>query len=70
MSLAESRGAISKAMRDLLNRWETVHGEWNDAQAEMFQQQYLLELETLVRKAVSSMDHMNVIINKTVKDCE
>ncbi len=70
MSLAESRGQITKAFRDLMNRWEQVRSSWNDAQAEEFQQQYLLEFEVQIRKAVSSMDHMNVVLHKITKDCE
>lgn len=70
MSLVECRGQITKSMRELMTRWESVQGEWKDTQAENFHRQYLLEFENLVRKAVSAMDHMNVVINKTVKDCE
>ena len=70
MSLVESRGQITKALRDLLTRWEHVRSEWNDAQAENFQRQYILELETQVRKATAAMDHLNIVLQKITKDCE
>lgn len=70
MSLAESRGQISKAYRDLATRWEHARSEWNDAQADVFEKQYLFHFEAQVRKALSVLDHMNVVLQKTVKDCE
>lgn len=70
MSLAESRGQISKAYRDLATRWEQARGEWNDAQADQFEKQYLMHFEAQVRKALSVLDHMNIVLQKTVKDCE
>ena len=70
MSLAESRGQITKAYRDLQTRWERAHGEWNDGQAEQFEKQYLLHFEAQVRKTLSALDHMNIVLLKTVKDCE
>jgi len=70
MSLVESRGQISKAMRDLESRWGHVRESWDDAQADAFEQQYMLEFQVLVRKTVAAMDHMNVVLNKIVKDCE
>jgi len=70
MSIVECRGQISKAMRELSNRWSLVRDTWNDSQADAFQQQYLHEIEALVRKAVSSMDHMNAVLNKTINDSE
>lgn len=70
MSLAESRGQITKAYRELWTRWERAHAEWNDAQADQFEKQYLLHFEAQVRKALATLDHMNIVLQKTVKDCE
>ncbi len=70
MSLAECRGQLTKAFRDLWNRWEYTKSSWNDTQAEQLEKRYLLEIEVQVRKAVSAMDHMNIVLQKTVKECE
>lgn len=70
MSLAETRGQLTKGFRDLWNRWETVKGSWADVQADHFEKQYLLEIESQVRKALAAIDHMNIVMQKTEKDCE
>ena len=70
MSLAEGRGALTKSFKDLSNRWMEVRTSWNDSQADYFEKQYLYLLETEVRKALAAMDHMNVVLQKIVKDCE
>lgn len=70
MSITENRGQISKAFRDLWGRWEQAKSEWNDAQAEYFEKQHLVAIEAQVRKALSAMDHLNIVLQRTVKDCE
>jgi hypothetical protein len=68
--MVECRGQLTKAFRDLMNRWIQVRGSWDDARAQNFEQQYLLPLEIEVRKAVAAMDHMNVALQKITRDCE
>ena len=70
MSLVESRGALSKGFRDLSNRWAEVHSVWHDTQSETFEREYLLTIETEVRKATAALDHMNAVLHKIVTDCE
>ena len=70
MSLAESRGQLGKSYRDLWNRWEHVKSSWSDTQAETLEKQYLLQIETQVRKTLAAMDHMNIVLQRTIKDCE
>lgn len=70
MSLVEARGQLTKAFRDLTNRWMQVRGDWNDARAQYFEEQYLRPLEIEIRKATAAMDHMNVVLNKITQDCE
>ena len=70
MSLAESRCQLSKAYRDLKGRWESVKSSWGDAQADNLEKQYLLEIESQVRRTLTAMEHMNIVLQKTEKDCE
>lgn len=70
MSLAESRGQLGKAYRDLKARWDSVRSSWGDAQADNLEKQYLLEIENQVRRALTAMEHMNIVLQKTEKDCE
>lgn len=70
MSLLESRGQLSKAMKDLVTRWAEVRSNWMDAQADNFEKTYLVQIESETRKALAAMDHMNVVLQKVEKDCE
>ena len=70
MSLAESRGQLGKAIKDMNNRWLEVRSSWQDAQADHFERQYLFVLEADLRRALAAMDHMNVVLTKIEKDCE
>ena len=70
MSLAESRGQLSKAHRDLKGHWDSVKSSWGDAQAENLEKLYLLEIESQVRRTLTAMEHMNIVLQKTEKDCE
>lgn len=70
MSLAESRGALTKGLREFLNRWMEAKAVWQDSQAENFERQYVLMIENEVRKATASMDHVNIALMQIVKNCE
>jgi hypothetical protein len=70
MSLAESRGALTKASKDLANRWMQAKSNWRDGRAEYFEKEYLFMIEQEVRKALATIDHMNTVLLKIVKDCE
>lgn len=70
MSMVESRGQLTKAFRDLTNRWMMVRGEWDDDRAKYFEEQYLRPLEVEIRKATAAMDHMNIVLQKVTRDCE
>ena len=69
MSLLENRGALTKAFKDLGNRWTEVRSSWQDVQADNFEKLYLWPLESEVRKAMAAMDHMNVVLNKIEREC-
>lgn len=70
MSLVESKGALSKAARDLSARWNDVKGVWADAQSLEFEKRYLFLIEQDVRSALGAMDHMNQVLQKIENDCE
>jgi hypothetical protein len=70
MSIAESRGQLSKATKDLMSRWGEVRAQWQDAQAERFEHECILYLESEVRRSLAAMDHMNVVLQRIIQDCE
>lgn len=70
MSLLESRGALSKSFKDLSNRWAEIRSCWQDAQADVFEREYLFLIESEVRRASAAMDHLNVVLVKIIKECE
>jgi len=56
--------------RLLTNRWRNTRAQWDDAQAENFEQTYLRNLESDLKVAASAMDQMAVLINQAKRDCE
>jgi uncharacterized protein YukE len=70
MSTAESKGALSKAAKDLFSRWADVKTVWSDAQSEAFEKKYLWQIEQDVRTALGALDHMNTVLHKIESDCE
>ena len=70
MSLMESKGTLSKAMKDLFARWNNVQDVWTDTQSKEFEKVYLLQIEQDVRSALGAMDHMNQVLQKIENDCE
>ena len=70
MSLMESKGALSKAAKDLFARWNDVKSIWSDAQSNEFEKTYIAQIEQDVRSALSAMDRMNQVLQKIENDCE
>ena len=70
MSLTDSKGALSRAAKDLFARWNDVKGVWADAQSEEFEKTYLIQIEQDVRSALGALDQMNQVLQKIEHDCE
>ncbi len=69
MSLMDSKGALSRATKDLLAKWSSVKEVWSDAQSQEFERVYLVQIEQDVRGALAAMDQMNQILQKLTNDC-
>jgi thymidylate synthase len=65
----DSKGALSRATKDLLAKWSSVKEVWSDAQSQEFERVYLVQIEQDVRGALAAMDQMNQILQKLTNDC-
>ena len=70
MGVYEGRGQLSRAMKDLLNRWIEAKSNWDDANSERFEEKYLRPLNQHMQSAVSAMDSMAVLISQAHHDCD
>ena len=70
MGVYEGRGQLSRAMKDLLNRWIETKSSWDDSNSARFEEKYLRLLEQHMQSAVSAMDSMAVLISQAHHDCD
>ena len=70
MGVHEGRGALARAIKDLLARWQETRSEWDDAMARKFEEQRLIALQQDLKSAVSAMDTMVVLLQQVRRDCE
>ncbi len=70
MSLMDSKGALSKASKEIFARWNDLKSTWSDAQSQEFEKTYLFQIEQDVRSALSAMDSMDLLMKKIQNDCE
>ena len=70
MSMMESKGALAKGTKDLLEKWSQVKDIWTDAQSRDFEKTFLVQLEQDVRAAFGALDRMDSVIHKVRIDCE
>jgi len=66
----EPKGSLSKATKELLEKWNQAKEIWTDAQSRDFEKNVLTILEQDVRGAFSALDRMDAIIQKIRTDCE
>jgi hypothetical protein len=69
MGLYEGRGQLSKAMKDLNNRWLDTKASWDDVVARRFEEKYLRPLEADLKVAAAAMDHMAILLSQIQRDC-
>ena len=70
MGMHEARGTLAKSFKDLMTRWRDTRAQWDDAQAEQFEQTYMLNLESDLKVAASAMEQMSALLNQVKRDCE
>ena len=69
MGVHEGSGTLSKAMKELTRRWNQVRANWNDSNAEEFEEAYLRTLEQDLRSTTTAMDHMSQVLAQMRRDC-
>ena len=70
MGVYESRGQLSKGIKDLANRWLETKGAWDDAVSRKFEDRYLQPLEADLKSAASAMDQMAILLSQIRRECE
>jgi len=66
----ESKGALSKATKELFEKWNQTKEIWTDAQSRDFEKNFLAQLEQDVRSAFLALDRMDSVLLKIQTDCE
>jgi hypothetical protein len=70
MGMHEARGTLAKAFKELTLRWQDTRGQWDDVQAEQFEENFIRPLESDLRTAASAMDQMAILLHQARRDCE
>jgi hypothetical protein len=70
MGVYEGRGALSKALKTLENRWMEARFNWDDAQTREFEQRFMIPLQLELRNAVGAMDTMATLLSRIHSECE
>ena len=70
MITSASGARLTALTKELLNRWQQTRECWRDAKAREFEERYLLELDSMVRSATTSIAHLEEVIRKVRSDCE
>ena len=70
MGVYEGRGQLTKAMKDLLLRWQETKMSWDDSISERFEKSFLEPMEKDMRSAIAAMASMGTLLSKIRSDCE
>jgi hypothetical protein len=70
MGVYEARGQLSKAMKDLILRWNEAKMDWDDAAARAFETNVLEPLERDAKNAATAMDSAAEVIAQVRRECE
>jgi hypothetical protein len=70
MGVHEGKGTLSRAMKDLMSRWQEARSNWDDANARRFEGERLRSLEQDLKSAVGAMDSMSILLQQIRRDCE
>jgi hypothetical protein len=70
MITSASGAQLAALTKELLNRWQQTRESWMDDKAREFEERYMLELESMVRSATTSIANLEGVIRKVRSDCE
>ena len=69
MSLNDSKGALTRAAKDLFARWNDVKMVWSDSQSAEFEKTWLDPLQQDLRSAMGALDQMHQTLMMIENDC-
>jgi len=69
MGVYEGRGALSKALKQLENKWAETKMSWDDCRAREFEDRFLVPLQQDLRNAVGAMDQLAVLLTRIRSEC-
>lgn len=70
MGVYEARGQLSKAVKDLMLRWNEAKMDWDDAAARAFEKDVLEPLERDAKNAAAAMDSAAELLQQVRRDCQ
>jgi hypothetical protein len=70
MAMQDSRSKLSRGVRDLMDLWAQTKVQWNDGNAEHFEEAFLLPLQMELRSAGNAMDQMAALLSQIQHQCE
>ena len=70
MSAQASKARLAGLLKQLVGSWEETRNSWTDDKAREFHDRYMAELMAQVEKTLTSLDQLEVIIQKMKDDCE
>jgi hypothetical protein len=70
MSTSAGGARLAALTKELLNRWQQTRESWMDDKSLEFEERYMLELESVVRTATTSIASLEAVIRKVRSDCE
>jgi hypothetical protein len=70
MGVYEARGQLSKALKDLMLRWNETKMDWDDAAARAFENSVLEPLQRDAKNAASVMDSAAETLQQVRRECE
>ncbi len=70
MSAGGNGARLAALTKELLGRWRQTREYWMDDKAREFEDRYLVELESTVNSAVTSLGNLERVLRKVRDDCE
>ncbi len=70
MSAQASKARLAGLLKQLVGSWEETQSSWADDKAREFHDRHMVELMAQVEKTLTSLDQLEVIIQKMKDDCE
>ena len=70
MSISSNGKLVMAATKELWLRWEEAKASWQDAKSQEFERRYLLELQSVVDRALPVFADLDRLVEKVRSDCE